>query len=134
MESFDHPNIDCSVVVPLYNEALVVNELYDRLTKTMSGTGLSYELVFIDDGSTDNTLGLIKDIAGKDGKVTGVELRRNFGQTPALAAGFDVARGQIIVSMDGDLEQFPEEIPSFIEKINAGYDVVSGWRNDGQIT
>jgi glycosyltransferase involved in cell wall biosynthesis len=128
MESFDQPNIDCSVVVPLYNEALVINELYGRLTKTMSETGLYYELVFIDDGSTDNTLELIKDITGKDSKVVGVELRRNFGQTPALAAGFDVARGQIIVSMDGDLQHAPEEIPRFLEKIKAGYDIVSGWR------
>jgi glycosyltransferase involved in cell wall biosynthesis len=128
MESFDQLNIDCSVVVPLYNEAPVINELYSRLTKTMSETGLYYELVFIDDGSTDNTLELIKDITSKDSKVVGVELRRNFGQTPALAAGFDVARGQIIISMDGDLENFPEEIPNFLEKIDAGYDVVSGWR------
>ena len=128
MESFDQLNIDCSVVVPLYNEAPVINELYSRLTKTMSETGLYYELVFIDDGSADNTLELIKDIAGKDSKVVGVELRRNFGQTPALAAGFDVARGQIIVSMDGDLQHSPEEIPNFLEKIEAGYDIVSGWR------
>jgi glycosyltransferase involved in cell wall biosynthesis len=128
MESFDQPNIDCSVVVPLYNEAPVINELYSRLTKTMSETGLYYELVFIDDGSTDNTLELIKDITSKDSKVVGVELRRNFGQTPALAAGFDVARGQIIVSMDGDLQHAPEEIPNFIEKLNTGYDIVSGWR------
>ena len=128
MESFDQPNIDCSVVVPLYNEAPVVRELYSRLTKTMSETGLYYELVFIDDGSTDDTLELIKNIAGKDSKVVGIELRRNFGQTPALAAGFDVARGQIIISMDGDLQNFPEEIPNFLEKIDAGYDVVSGWR------
>jgi glycosyltransferase involved in cell wall biosynthesis len=120
--------IDCSVIVPLYNEAPAVNELYSRLTKTMNETGLYYELVLVDDGSTDNTLELIKDIAGKDSKVTGVELRRNFGQTPALAAGFDVAMGQTIISMDGDLENFPEEIPLFLEKINAGYDVVSGWR------
>jgi glycosyltransferase involved in cell wall biosynthesis len=128
MESFDQPNIDCSVVVPLYNEAPVINELYSRLTKTMSETGLRYELVFIDDGSTDNTLELIKDITSKDSKVVGVELRRNFGQTPALAAGFDVARGQIIVSMDGDLQHAPEEIPRFLEKIKAGYDIVSSWR------
>ena len=128
MDSFEQPNIDCSIIVPLYNEAPAVNELYSRLTKTMNGTGLYYELVFVDDGSTDNTLELIKDISGKDSKVTGVELRRNFGQTPALAAGFDIARGQIIISMDGDLENFPEEIPLFLEKINAGYDVVSGWR------
>jgi glycosyltransferase involved in cell wall biosynthesis len=128
MESFDQSNIDCSVIVPLYNEAPVINELYSRLTKTMSETGLSYELVFIDDGSTDNTLELIKDITSKDSKVVVVELRRNFGQTPALAAGFDVARGQIIVSMDGDLQHAPEEIPRFLEKIKAGYDIVSGWR------
>ncbi|MFA5238965.1 MAG: glycosyltransferase family 2 protein [Phycisphaerae bacterium] len=124
----NHKDIDCSIVVPLYNEAPAVNELYSRLVKTMNETGLYYELVFVDDGSSDNTLELIKDIASKDSKVKGVELRRNFGQTPALAAGFDVARGQIVISMDGDLENFPEEIPNFIEKINAGYDVVSGWR------
>jgi glycosyltransferase involved in cell wall biosynthesis len=122
--------IDCSVVVPLYNESAVVQELYDRLTKTLAATGLSYELVFIDDGSSDNTLGLLKAIASKDSKVLAVELRRNFGQTPALAAGFDVARGQIIISMDGDLQHLPEEIPIFLEKLNEGYDVVSGWRKN----
>jgi len=128
MDNYSHADIDCSVVVPLYNEADVVNELYSRLTKTMSQTGLCYEIVFIDDGSTDKTLQLLKGIVDKDDKVVVVELRRNFGQTPALAAGFDVARGRIIISMDGDLQHSPEEIPNFLEKINAGYDVVSGWR------
>ncbi len=128
MESFDRVHIDCSVVVPLYNESAVVGELYERLSRTMTGTGLYYELVFVDDGSEDDTLELVKGIAAKDSKVVVVELRRNFGQTPALAAGFDNARGQIIISMDGDLQHAPEEIPSFIEKINEGYDVVSGWR------
>jgi len=122
--------IDCSVVVPLYNESAVVQELYDRLTKTLTTTGLYYELVFIDDGSSDNTLQLLKEIASKDSKVLVVELRRNFGQTPALAAGFDAARGQIIISMDGDLQHLPEEIPIFLEKITEGYDVVSGWRKN----
>jgi glycosyltransferase involved in cell wall biosynthesis len=130
MDNYSQVNIDCSIVVPLYNESAVVNELYDRLTKTMVETGLYYELVFIDDGSTDKTLELLKDIAGKDSRVVVVELRRNFGQTSALAAGFDNAGGKIIVSMDGDLENFPEEIPDFVEKINAGYDVVSGWRKN----
>jgi len=128
MESFDQVDIDCSVVVPLYNEDTVINELYSRLTKTMGETGLYYELVFVDDGSTDNTLELVKDIVGKDSKVVVVELRRNFGQTSALAAGFDIVRGRIIISMDGDLQHSPEEIPNFLEKIDAGYDVVSGWR------
>jgi glycosyltransferase involved in cell wall biosynthesis len=122
--------IDCSVVVPLYNESAVVQELYDRLTKTLTATGLYYELIFIDDGSSDNTLQLLKSIASKDSKVLAIELRRNFGQTPALAAGFDIARGQIIISMDGDLQHLPEEIPLFLEKLNEGYDVVSGWRKN----
>lgn len=121
-------HIDCSVVVPLYNEALVIEELYTRLTETMGRTRLHYELIFVDDGSDDNTLQMLKDVAGGDGKVLVIELRRNFGQTPALAAGFDAARGQIIISMDGDLQHSPEEIPNFLEKIGAGYDVVSGWR------
>jgi len=120
--------IDCSVVVPLYNESAVAQELYERLTKTLAATGLYYELIFIDDGSADNTLGILKDIAAKDSKVVVVELRRNFGQTPALAAGFDVCRGKTIISMDGDLQHLPEEIPMFLEKLNEGYDVVSGWR------
>ncbi len=124
----NYKHVHCSVVVPLYNEASVVNELYERLLKTMDKTGLTYELVFIDDGSSDNTLELLKEIAFDDGKVTIVELRQNFGQTPALAAGFDAAKGQVIISMDGDLQHAPEEIPDFLEKINAGYDVVSGWR------
>jgi glycosyltransferase involved in cell wall biosynthesis len=83
--------IDCSVVVPLYNESAVVQELYERLTKTLASTGLYYELIFIDDGSKDNTLQLLKEISFKDSKVVVIELRRTFGQTPALAAGFDIA-------------------------------------------
>jgi glycosyltransferase involved in cell wall biosynthesis len=121
-------DIQCSIVVPLYNESSVVDELYRRLTETMKKTGLSYELVLVDDGSTDDTLEQLKKIAHNDTHMAAVELRRNFGQTPALAAGFDFARGQIIVSMDGDLQHLPEEIPNFIEKIHDGYDVVSGWR------
>ena len=128
METSDRISIDCSVVVPLYNEAPAVNELYDRLTKTMNRTGLYYEIVFVDDGSTDNTLELIKQIIAADNKVVVVELRRNFGQTAALAAGFDVAAGRIMVSMDGDLQQSPEEIPKLLEKIDAGYDLATGWR------
>lgn len=119
---------DCSIVVPLYNEGKVVNELYDRLIAAMDSTGLSYELVLIDDGSADNTLELLKSIAITDNRVLVVELRRNFGQTPALAAGFDHASGEIVISMDGDLQHLPEEIPAFIEKLDEGYDVVSGWR------
>lgn len=129
MVKYEKASIDCSIVVPLYNEELAVSELYRRLTDTMKKTGLTYEIILVDDGSTDRTLDLTKDIAEKDAAVTLVELRRNFGQTPALAAGFDLVKGRIIVSMDGDLQHSPEEIPDFLEKINQGYDVVSGWRS-----
>lgn len=115
-------------MVPLYNESQVVEELYDRLTKVMAETGLSYELILIDDGSEDSTLVKLKEIAANDEHVIAVELRRNFGQTPALAAGFDNACGKIIISMDGDLQHLPEEIPDFLAMIEEGYDVVSGWR------
>lgn len=120
--------LDCSIVVPLYNEESVVNELHQRLTTVMKQTRLTYEIIFVNDGSKDRTLNLIKAIAEKDAAVIAVELRRNFGQTPALAAGFDQAQGQVVISMDGDLQHLPEEIPNFLEKINEGYDVVSGWR------
>jgi glycosyltransferase involved in cell wall biosynthesis len=130
METYKNINIDCSVVVPLYNESATFAELYQRLTNTMSKTGLYYELIFVDDGSMDNTLELVKAIAAKDSRVIAIELRRNFGQTPALAAGFDAAKGKIIISMDGDLQHAPEEIPAFLEKINEGYDIVSGWRKN----
>ncbi len=128
MASYERKTIDCSVVIPLYNEEPAIDELYDRLTSTMARTGLSYEIIFVDDGSSDRTLELIKNIAEKDPKVVAVELRCNFGQTAALAAGFDTSTGQTIISMDGDLQHCPEEIPEFLEKINQGYDVVSGWR------
>ena len=121
-------NVDCSVVVPFYNEANSINELYERLTKTMRESAMGYELIFVDDGSSDNTLQILKDIARRDDKVVVIELCRNFGQTSALAAGFDTAKGRIIISMDGDLQHCPEDIPNFLEKIEQGYDVVSGWR------
>ncbi len=124
----DENSKDCSVVVPLYNESKVIDELYSRLSAVMRETGLNYELIFVDDGSADDTLEKIIGITENDDNVTAVELRRNFGQTPALAAGFDHASGEIIISMDGDLQHMPEEIPQFLEKIDQGYDIVSGWR------
>jgi glycosyltransferase involved in cell wall biosynthesis len=126
--TMEQAKIKYSVVVPLYNEDAVVQELYERLTKVMRQTCETYELVLVDDGSADKTLEKLKAIVQKDAHIIAVELRRNFGQTPALAAGFDHTSGEIIISMDGDLQHLPEEIPNFIEKINAGYDVVSGWR------
>src|SRR5215469_9676131 len=117
-----------SIVVPLYNEAANVTPLYVRLTRVMEGLDEPYELVFVDDGSRDMTVGALSSIAENDSRVKVVVLRRNFGQTAALKAGFDAARGEVIISMDGDLQHDPEEIPSFVGKLEEGYDIVSGWR------
>jgi len=117
-----------SIVVPLYNEAANVTPLYVRLTQVMEELDEPYELVFVDDGSRDKTVQTVEEIVETDSRVRVVVLRRNFGQTAALKAGFDAARGDIIISMDGDLQHDPEEIPSFVAKLEEGYDLVSGWR------
>ena len=120
--------IQFSVVVPFYNEQENIPPLYMKLTEVMDGIGEPYELVFVDDGSKDNTFKVLSEIYEHDRRVNVVRLRRNFGQTAALKAGFDFARGEVVVSMDGDLQHDPEEIPRFLEKIAEGYDLVSGWR------
>ncbi len=117
-----------SIVVPLYNECDIVCELHRRLSRVMSKLDKSYELVFVNDGSSDGTAELTAQIAREDQHVVFVDLRRNFGQTTALQAGFDYCRGEVIIAMDGDLQHDPYEIPLFIEKINEGYDIASGWR------
>ncbi len=122
------PPIRYSIVVPFYNEQENISPLYVKLTEVMDSIGEPYELVFVDDGSKDMTFKVLSDIYEHDPRVNLVQLRRNFGQAPALKAGFDFARGGIIISMDGDLQHDPEEIPRFLEKIEEGYDIVSGWR------
>jgi glycosyltransferase involved in cell wall biosynthesis len=117
-----------SIVVPFYNEQENISPLYVKLTEVMDAIGERYELVFVDDGSKDKTFKVLSDIYEHDPRVNIVQLRRNFGQAPALKAGFDFARGEVIISMDGDLQHDPEEIPRFLEKIEEGYDLVSGWR------
>src|SRR6201985_3072668 len=117
-----------SIVIPLHNEQENVTDLYDRLKAVMETSGDSFEIVFVDDGSSDETFHLLRQIAGVDSRITVVRLRRNFGQTSALAAGFDNARGEYIIAMDGDLQHYPSDIPLFLEKISEGYDIVSGWR------
>src|SRR6202049_1463347 len=121
-----------SIVVPFFNEQENVPPLYMKLTEVMDSIGEPYELVFVDDGSRDNTFKVLSEIYEHDRRVTLVRLRRNFGQTAGLKAGFDFARGEIIISMDGDLQHDPDEIPRFLEKIEEGYDLVSGWRNHRQ--
>jgi glycosyltransferase involved in cell wall biosynthesis len=122
------PPIRYSIVVPFYNEQENIPPLYVKLTEVMDALGERYELVFVDDGSKDKTFKVLSDIYEHDPRVNVVQLRRNFGQAPALKAGFDFARGEIIISMDGDLQHDPDEIPRFLEKIEEGYDLVSGWR------
>ena len=121
--------IQFSVVVPFFNEQENIPPLYMKLTEVMDAIGESYELVFVDDGSKDNSYKVLSEIYEHDRRVNVVRLRRNFGQTAALKAGFDYARGEIIISMDGDLQHDPAEIPRFLEKIQEGYDLVSGWRH-----
>jgi glycosyltransferase involved in cell wall biosynthesis len=117
-----------SVVVPFHNEEENVTVLYARLKQVMEQVGDPFELVLVDDGSSDRTCKLLEEIAAVDSRVLVIKLCRNFGQTSALAAGFDNASGEFILAMDGDLQHDPNEIPNFIEKLEEGYDVVSGWR------
>ncbi len=105
-----------------------MTRLYDRVKDVMEEVGESFELVFVDDGSRDRTYRLLEEIAAVDSRVLLIKLRRNFGQTSALAAGFDHATGEYILAMDGDLQHDPAEIPQFLAKLEEGYDVVSGWR------
>ncbi|MDO9289810.1 MAG: glycosyltransferase family 2 protein [Thermodesulfovibrionales bacterium] len=116
-----------SIVVPLYNEEENVDILHERLRETLEQMGLEYEILYVDDGSTDTTLSKLEAIQLKDKSVVVLSLRRNFGQTAAFAAGFDFARGDIVVTMDGDLQNDPKDIPKMLELIK-DYDLVSGWR------
>ena len=117
-----------SMVVPMYNEGESIRELYEGLTRNLAGFGKPYEILFVNDGSKDDTYARLCQLAAEDPHVMVINLRRNFGQTPALAAGFDHARGEVIIAMDGDLQHDPNELPKFIAKIDEGFDVVSGWR------
>ncbi len=124
-----------SIVVPIYNEEENLPILYEKIKTVMEElkkqwNGKDYEVIFVNDGSSDKSWEIIKNLAEKDYYVVGINFRRNFGQTAAMAAGFDIARGEIIITMDGDLQNDPEDIPRLLEKINEGYDVASGWRKD----
>ncbi len=119
-----------SVVIPLYNEEENVPILYNKLKEVLEREPYDYEIIFVNDGSTDGTVRKLEEIAKKDKKVKVIDFARNFGQTAAMAAGLDLATGDVIITMDGDLQNDPEDIPRLIEKIEEGYDVVSGWRKE----
>lgn len=122
------PRPDISVVIPVFNESENLEELHRELVAALEKTGRPFDVILIDDGSTDSSWTVLRSLQHKDGRVKLICLRRNFGQTAALAAGFDHARGGIIVSLDADLQNDPNDIPSLIQKIEEGYDIVSGWR------
>jgi len=120
--------LDLSIVVPLFNEAGTLDELHRRLKAVVLMLGLSAEIIYVDDGSTDGTTEIVEALAAREPRVRVVTLARNYGQTAALSAGFDAAHGSVIVAMDGDLQHAPEEIPKLLAKLDDGYDIVSGWR------
>jgi glycosyltransferase involved in cell wall biosynthesis len=124
--------LDLSIVIPLFNEDESLPPLYEGLVAVLERQGKSFEIIFIDDGSTDGSYRVIERLAEMDRRVKAIQLRRNFGQTAAMAAGFDYARGATIIPMDADLQNDPADIPLLLKKLDEGYDVVSGWRKDRQ--
>ena len=119
-----------SVVIPVYNEIENLSRLYEELLEVLDTIDQDYEIIFIDDGSTDGSFNLLREMGESDEKVHVIKLRRNFGQTAALQAGFNAAKGEILITLDADLQNDPNDIPRLIEKIEEGWDVVSGWRKN----
>jgi len=126
------PIASVSVVVPVYNEEGNLPELQRRVVATLAGMGKPFELLFVDDGSTDGTWAVIVALAEADERIAGVRLRRNFGKARALTSGFAVARGEAVVTMDGDLQDDPDEMPRFLDLLDDGNDLVSGWKQRRQ--
>jgi len=124
--------MDLSLVVPVYNEADNLRPLCQRIHEVLAPTGWTYELVIVDDGSTDESAKLLACLHAEDPRLKVLRFRRNFGQTAALAAGLAYAHGEVIVSLDGDLQNDPADIPRLVEKLNEGYDLVNGWRINRQ--
>jgi len=124
--------IELSIVIPVRNEAPSLVQLHEELTRTLSAYGRSYEILVIDDGSTDDGFEILSRLQAVDAHLRVIRFRRNFGQTAAFAAGFDYARGRIIVTSDGDLQNDPADIPAMVEVLERGHDIVCGWRKDRQ--
>ena len=124
--------LDLSVVVPVYNEADSIPTLVQAIADALAPTQLSYEIICVDDGSVDGSTEILTRLARQRNDLKGLILRRNYGQTPAMAAGFEAAVGKVIVTLDGDLQNDPADIPLLLAKLNEGYDLVSGWRKKRQ--
>ena len=126
--------MDYSVVLPVYNEKENLEPLHAELTGVMEALECSYEIIYVDDGSVDGSLEVLRRIHGDDARVRVVSFRRNFGQTPAIAAGFDASTGDVVITMDADLQNDPADIPRLLEKMKEGHQVVTGWRLDRKDT
>jgi len=119
---------ELSVVIPVYNEGENLNSLYSQLKSVLENLGKAYEIILVDDGSTDSSFLIMEKLHGQDHNIKVIQFRKNFGKAAALSAGFTSAQGKIITTMDADLQDDPREIPNFIKKLNEGYDLVCGWR------
>jgi len=125
-------NIDISLVIPVFNEHENIESLHREIRDVLDRMQFSSEIIYIDDGSTDNSLDLLRQLQRQDGEMRIIRFRRNFGQTAALSAGFKFARGKIILPLDADGQNDPADIPRLLSKLEEGYDIVSGWRKDRQ--
>jgi glycosyltransferase involved in cell wall biosynthesis len=125
-------SIDISIIVPVYNEAEALIEVCQGVRRELTQMGITWEMIFINDGSTDSTDSILNRLAEEDQRVRVIHFKRNLGQTAAMMAGFDHARGEVIIPLDGDGQNDPADIPKMLEALNQGYDVVSGWRKDRQ--
>src|ERR1700730_12118877 len=117
-----------SIVIPIHNEEHSILPLYDRLTSVLEQMQRPYEIIFVDDASNDRSFELLANLVETDGHLKVIRLRRNFGQTAALSAGFHEAKGDVVVAMDGDLQHAPEDIPALLAKIDEAFEIASGWR------
>lgn len=120
--------MELSVIIPCFNEKENIKLLYRELKTVLASLGIDYEIIYIDDGSSDGSFEIIKELALSDSAVKAIGFKKNFGQTAALTAGFDMARGEVIIPLDGDLQNDPADIPRFLSVLEQGFDVVSGWR------
>jgi len=122
--------MNLSIIIPIYNEEKSISKLYQKLKKVLSDLNMQYEIIAVNDGSIDNSYEVLKEISQNDSDLKVIDFRKNFGQTAAISAGIDMSKGEIIIPIDADLENKPEDIPNLLNKLNEGYDVVSGWRKD----
>src|SRR5437870_10271003 len=127
-EDTDFP--DVSVFLPVFNEEPNLRPLHEKLDQSLRQLGRSSEIIYVDDGSSDGSLAVLRELAQADQRVRVIALRRNYGQTPAMAAGIDAARGEVLIPMDADMQNDPTDIARLLEKLDEGYEVVSGWRKN----